>query len=160
MEGLQAITDFVNRLTDEDTFLTFTGKHISLEMEKNWLENTLTEIKFRKNYVIWVKDGDCIIGNANIIRGKSARDAHIGIVGLMVDKDYRRGGLGRYILEKILVQGKKMKFKIAQLDVYNDNEAGINLYRRVGFREYGRLPNGLYRKGKYSDKIEMYKELK
>jgi len=159
MDGLQAITDFVNHLIDEDTYLTFTGKHISLEMEKNWLDNALREIKFKKNYIIWAKDDEKIIGSVNIIAGRSARDAHIGMIGLMVDKNYRRGGLGKYLLERIIIRGKKMKLRMAQLDVYDDNEPAIKLYKKFGFSKYGLLPNGLYRKGKYSDKIEMYREL-
>lgn len=159
MDGLQAINYFVNRLTDEDTFLTFTGEHISLEMEKNWLENTLTEMKFKKNYILWAKDGDHIIGSANITKGKTARDAHVGLIGIMVDKDYRRGGLGRFLLESILTQAEQMEFKIAKLDVFSDNEKAIRLYKSLGFIEYGCLPNGLFRQEKYSDDLSLYKKI-
>lgn len=159
MEFVQEITDFVNRLTDEDTFLTFTGQHITLESEKNWLENALTEIKFKKNYIVWAVINDRIIGSADIHRGGSTRDAHVGTIGLMVDRDFRGQGLGKFLLSLVLEQAKMLSYQIVTVELFSDNIIAIKLYRKMGFKVWGRLPRGLYRKGKYSDKIEMYKEL-
>ena len=38
MDGLKAITNFVNRLSKEDTYLNFAGEVYSIEMEENWLK--------------------------------------------------------------------------------------------------------------------------
>lgn len=159
MDGAQALTDFVNRLSKEDTFLSFAGEKYSLAHEKNWLENALAEIKFHKNYILWAEYDGQIVGNCDIKRGPSSRDSHVGTVGLMIDKDFRGQGLGKYLLKKILEHAKKMNYKIAKLDVFSDNEIAIKLYKKMGFKEYSRLPNGFFRKGKYSDKVEMYKEI-
>ena len=158
MAGLQAITDFANKLSQEDTFLSFAGETYSLEFEKNWLKHVLIEIKHRKNFIIWAVLENQIIGNCDIKIGRT-RESHIGSIGLMVDKDFRRQGLGQYLIKKILVEGKKMGLKIAKLDVFSDNIPARSLYIKTGLVEYGKLPNGMYRKGKYSDKIYMYKNL-
>lgn len=158
MEGLQALTNFVNRLSKEDTFLNFTGETYSLEMEKNWLQNALNEIKFKKNFIIWAVHDGKIIGNVDVKVGRS-REPHVGTIGLMVDKDFRGQGLGKELLKIILAQAKKMGLKIVELNLFSDNIAAINLYKKMGFNEYGKLPDGFFRQGKYSDKIYMYKKL-
>lgn len=158
MDGLQAITDFINKLSKEDTFLSFAGEKYSIDFEKNWLQNALNEIKFKKNYILWtVYDGQ-IIGSVDIHRGGN-RDPHVGKISLMVDADYRNQGLGKYLFQKILDEGKKIKLKILNLNVFGDNIPAISLYRKFGFKEWGRLPNGFIRKGKYSDFVKMYKNL-
>lgn len=158
MDGLKAVTNFVNRLSKEDTFLTFAGENYSIDFEKNWLKNLLNEIKFNKNFVIWAYYDSKIIGSTNVRRG-GTRDAHVGKIGLMVDKDFRKMGLGSYLLQQILLESKKLRYKIVDLDIFSDNIAAESLYKKFGFKEYGRLPNGLYRKGKYSDLVKMCKEL-
>ena len=77
----------------------------------------------------------------------------------MVDQDFRSDGIGRHLLEKILEQTKKMKIKIVTIVVFGDNEIAITLYKKIGFKEYGRLPQGLYRQNHFSDTVEMYKVL-
>lgn len=41
------------------------------------------------------------------------------------------------------------------LSVHADNYAGISCYKKVGFREGGRLPEVFFVNGKYVDKIYM-----
>lgn len=158
MDGLKAITDFVNKLSKEDTFLSFAGEEYSLEKEEAWLSNALNEIKFKKNYIIWAVIDSQIIGNVDIKVGR-AREEHVGTIGLMVDSDFRGNGLGEYLIRKILDEGKKMGLKIATLNVFSDNIPARKLYEKVGFIEYGKLSDGFFRKEKFSDKIEMYQEL-
>ena len=158
ISGLKSITDFVNKLSKENTFLSFAGEKYSLEKEEAWLNNALIEIKFKKNYIIWAMIDGQIIGNADIKVGR-VREEHIGTIGLMVDSDFRGNGLGEYLIRKVLGEGKKMGLKIAKLDVFSDNIPARKLYEKVGFIEYGKLKDGFFRKGKFSDKIEMYKNI-
>ena len=158
MQGLKQITDFVNKLSQEDTFLSFSGEQYSLAFEKNWLKNALNEIKFGKNYIIWALYNNQIIGGADVKKG-GTRDTHVGTIGLMVDKDFRGQGLGKLLLDFVLKKAKEEKYKIVKLDVFADNFIAINLYLKMGFKEYGRLPKAFYRKNKFSDKLEMYKNI-
>ena len=48
---------------------------------------------------------------------------------------------------------------IVSLTVFSDNNPAISFYKKVGFKEWGRLPNGLFRKNRFSDSVKMYKEL-
>lgn len=158
MERLDAILEFVNRLIKEDTFLNFTGNPKTLAEEENWLKNALINIKTGRSFIIWAIHKGKIVGSSDINRG-GTRDWHVGKMGLMVDRDFRQDGIGRFLLDHILKKAKKMEIKIVTLDIFGDNEVAIKLYQKAGFKEFSRLPNGLYRQKKYSDKIGMYKNL-
>ena len=158
MDGVKAITNFVNKLSKEDTYLSFAGEEYSLEKEENWLKNALNEIKFKKNYIAWaVCDGN-IIGSVDM-KKNGVRSPHVGTIGLMIDQDFRGQGLGRFLLDFILKYGKESGYKIANLNLFSDNLIAQSLYKKFGFKEWGRLPNGFIRKGKYSDIVKMYRLL-
>jgi RimJ/RimL family protein N-acetyltransferase len=59
----------------------------------------------------------------------------------------------------VLIKAEELNYQIVRVEVFSDNTKAINLYQKFGFEKYGCLPNGLYRKNKYSDKIEMYKKI-
>lgn len=158
MKYLHPLTDFVNKLSREDTFLSFAGENYSVDFERNWLKDVLNKIKFKKTFIIWAVIDDRIIGAVDVVRG-GTRDSHVGKIGLMVDRDFRGLGLGKYLLNKIVGESKILGLKIVSLDVFDDNIAGKKLYEQSGFKECGRLKNGLYRKGKYSDRVTMYLNL-
>lgn len=158
MERLPALLLFVNRLVYEDTFLTFIGQPKTLLEERYWLKNEIQNIENNKSYLIWAIYQNKIIGSSSVHRG-ATRDWHVGRIGLMVDQDFRGDGIGRFLLESILEQAQKMKIKIVTIVVFSDNEIAISLYQKLGFKEYGRLPQGLYRQNHFSDTVEMYKNL-
>ena len=158
MKGLKAITNLVNKLSKEDTFLSFAGEVYSIAHEKNWLKNLLQEMKFKKTLMVWaVLDGN-IIGSCDVKKGLSRR-SHVGTIGLMIDSDFRGQGLGQYLIKKVINDSKKIGLKIVMLTVFDNNKPAKNLYRKIGFQECGRLPDGLFRRGDYSDDIWMYKNL-
>lgn len=158
MNRLPELLKFVNRLVLEDTYLNLSGKPKSIEEEERWLKGTLMEIKSHKNMLFWACYESKIVGSVNILHGYE-RSWHVGRIGLMVDQDFRREGIGKFLLEYILEKAKDFDLKIATLEVFSDNVAAISLYEKIGFKIYGKLPEGLYRKGKFSDAIEMCKEI-
>jgi len=45
--------------------------------------------------------------------------------------------------------------KVIVLDVYEKNLPALNLYRKMGFKEVGRIPKAIFWKGRYIDDIKM-----
>lgn len=160
MEWLDEILRFVHVLAEEDTFLSFhPAKVITRDEEEVWLKNVVERQKNNAQFLYWAIYDNKIVGSVDIHRGFSVRDWHIGTIGLMVDKEFRREGLGKFLLQFILEQAKKAGIRTAILDVFSDNEIARSLYKKVGFSEFGCLPDGFYRKNKFSDRIWMYKHL-
>src|SRR3989344_7263662 len=115
-EQIFALVEFVNRLIKEDTFLRFTGQPKTFAEEKKWLEANLKNIQSGRTFLCWAVFEGKIIGSSDIVRGEN-RDWHVGRIGLMVDRDFRREGIGEFLLKFVLNQAKKMKIKIAILDL-------------------------------------------
>ncbi len=158
MNRLPALMTFINRLVAEDTYLNLTGRPKTLAEEESWLKGTLAEIKAGKSLLFWAIYDQEIIGSVSVNRG-FVRSWHVGKVGLMVDKDFRRDGIGKFLLDFILKESKKLGITIVILESFDENSVALDLYKKAGFKVYGRLPKGLFRKGKFSDTIKMYKEI-
>lgn len=65
-----------------------------------------------------------------------ADEAHITI--LAIHPDYRRQGLGRFLLITLLKFACQRGLKWATLEVRASNQAAISLYQQLGFQEAGR----------------------
>lgn len=64
------------------------------------------------------------------------------------------------MLERILTIAKKAGYEQAELEVIATNEYAINLYRKLGFEEYGNFPNNMrYSDATYADALWMMKKL-
>lgn len=62
------------------------------------------------------------------------------------------------VIQKSIENIKSLK--IITLEVFANNPIAIPLYKKLGFQEYGSLPNGLKRQGEFSDSVLMYKKVK
>ncbi|MBR5975465.1 MAG: ribosomal protein S18-alanine N-acetyltransferase [Clostridiales bacterium] len=66
-------------------------------------------------------------------------EAEIAIIA--VKRKYRRQGLGRYLLDRIVEWAKEKEITKIHLEVRSENEAAAHLYRTYGFEEVGRRKN-------------------
>jgi ribosomal-protein-alanine N-acetyltransferase len=71
-------------------------------------------------------------------------ELHITLVA--VAPEQRRRGLGRQVLEELLVVARHQGAQHATLEVATTNGAAVALYRSLGFRDAG-LRRGYYRNG-------------
>ena len=90
----------------------------------------------------------------------SKRCMHRVGMGIALYQKYIGNGLGRILIQKLIKIAKDCGFEQMELDVVDGNERAINLYKNVGFVEYGRFPNAdKYKDGTYADTIWMMKYL-
>ena len=81
-----------------------------------------------------------------IVARLGADELHINNVA--VRKDFRRRGIGRRLLNRILEEGKRSGAVTAYLELRAGNHAALALYQNCGFRVTSR------RKKYYSDPVE------
>ena len=62
------------------------------------------------------------------------------------------------MLRELEVRARKIGVKVLCLEVYSVSPA-VELYRRLGYAEYGRLPGGIRYRGGYVDAVSMYKRI-
>ncbi len=155
-DDLQAVWEFINALSAEKTFILFQGEQLSLEDEKQYLDNCLKQIAEGTRVQLLVFSGEKLIGNAEITRYGGVQ-RHIGGLGIAVADGYRGGGVGE-LLMKLLIEEAAATFTGLQmviLEVFGNNTVAMNLYRKLGFVEYGRLPNGIIHRDQLVDAVLM-----
>ena len=158
---LGGLVRFINSISREDTFVSFSGERITRAGERKWLRGVTTAARNGKGFQILAFCGRRAVGTAHVVRGKlRKRTMHRGEVGIMIERGYRGEGIGTALFDEIERQARRWKLRLLVLTAFADNKAGIGLYKKMGFRVCGRIPGALFRKGKYSDEIVMYKPLK
>lgn len=159
IEDLENMTEYINTLSQEKTFITFQGEEISLESEKAFLEAEIKNIKEKKNVMLLAYLNEVLVG-IGAVRGSAAVTSHIGILGISIQKEYRDKGIGKILFSAILEETEKnLPIRIITLEVFANNPTAQELYESFGFIEYGRLPGGIHHKEKYVDNVLMYKKI-
>ncbi len=98
-------------------------------------------------------------GVANLYLQPYQKMSHQCLFAIIVDEKLRGRGVGGALLKELMALAKeRFKLEFLHLEVYQGNPA-INLYRRLGFQEYGIHPRFMKDQGKYIDKILMQKYL-
>jgi len=149
---------YINKLSVEKTFIDFQGEEISLKEEKEYLKDELKRIKNLQSVLLLVILDSKIIGLSNIDLGEGS-SSHEGIMGISILKEYRNDGIGKILLIKTIKEAEKnlKNLKLITLNVFDNNQIAYDMYIKLGFSEFGRLPNGVKYKGNYYDRIFMFR---
>lgn len=151
-DDTQLYTKWAEWMNDRAVSDQFGGHHnlVSLSSAKG----TLGELKGYRFSMILL-DGDVLIGHISLHDVDHLnRNAFLGIV--IGDEKHRSKGFGSEAIRLILDYGfKTLNLHNIMLSVHADNCAGIACYKKVGFQEAGRRREGVFKDGKYIDKIYM-----
>jgi RimJ/RimL family protein N-acetyltransferase len=125
-------------------------------------EQLLSNYIERQNSLFLVAEfGDKLVGNINLDGNQRQIMRHTAVFGMGMHKEWQSCGLGTAILNAAIDWAKNdSELEILFLQVYAENEAGLALYRKMGFVEYGRIPNFFKQNGRYHDEISMHLPLK
>ena len=95
--------------------------------------------------------GQCEISNSNWDAG-----LHVGILGIIVQSDYRDLGIGTHLIDAAIRESKILnnKEKIT-LSCFSTNERALHLYRKLGFETVGVRKKQFYMDSKYYDEVLM-----
>lgn len=99
---------------------------------------------------------DNIIGHCEISNSEWDAASHVGLLGIIVKKNYRDLNIGRNLIDIAIKESKKLnhKEKII-LSCFSNNERAIHLYKKLGFRIVGIRKNQFYIDLKYYDETLM-----
>lgn len=160
VDDLSAMLEYINTLSKEKTYITFQGEEITEDHEKKYLDALLERIKEKRGVALYALSGGQLVGMSSIsLRDRS--QSHIGYLGISIKKEYRGKGLGSLLMELTLKEAKNnlVGLKTITLDVYANNPIAPGLYKKFGFKEFGRLPKGIKWREELVDEIMMYKEV-
>ncbi|MBZ9686334.1 GNAT family N-acetyltransferase [Clostridium estertheticum] len=97
-----------------------------------------------------------VVGVASLSVNKSNRVRHSGSIGLMVNRDYHRMGIGRALMKSLIdIADNWLMLIRIELGAFTDNEKAINLYKSLGFVIEGTKKYAIIRNGKYDNEYLM-----
>lgn len=134
-------------------------KRFSIEEEKSFLsqkEESAAEVQ------LCALVGDVIVGLAGVSAiGAMEKISHRAELGVSIEKDFWHLGIGSALTAACIDCATKAGFRQLELEVVGDNRNAIDLYKKMGFVEYGRNPRGFAsRKSDYQELILMRLELR
>lgn len=159
-EDAQTLIDFLRVACSETRYLMREPEEVNLtiEQEINFIEE---HNRSEQNLLILVYVDGEYAGNCSFeAKTSSKRCMHRVDMGIALYQKYIGNGLGYILINRLIKMAKNCGFEQIELNVVEGNERAINLYKKVGFVEYGRFPNAnKYKDGTYSDTIWMMKYL-
>lgn len=131
---------------------------LTLEQEEAFINGCIDNA--RELMLIATINGEHI-GNCSLMSIDTyIRHHHRCEVAIALYQKYCGAGIGKVMLETVLSIAKELGYEQAELEVIRDNDNAINLYRKLGFNEYGTFPNNMkYANGTYADAVWMMKKL-
>ena len=146
-DGPEVSTFFTTTHGETDYLLSYPEESTrDDEKQSNYLKET-TESD-REIELLAIVDGK-VVGMAgfNAI-GSKCKVRHRAEFGITVSKNYWGQGIGKAIMNACIECAKEAGYIQLELDVVADNTRAIELYKKLGFIEFGRNPKGF--QSKYS----------
>lgn len=125
-------TDFLASYADECTY--------TAEQESEFLKN---ESESKREIELLAFVGGKLVASAGVGSiGRSEKSRHRAEFGISVDQNYWGLGIGRALTDACVECARNAGYTQLELEAVADNERAIALYKKAGFVEYGRNPNG------------------
>ena len=156
-DDLDDLIEYINGLVEEHAHITKTEK-VTRESEAEWLGQRLAEIENGHVIHLVAEVTGKVVGAGEVSLLPEER-SHTAYLGIGISKSHRDRGLGTALMQALKDLSKKAGLDILILDVFATNNVAINLYEKIGFKEVGRIPKGIYRDGNYIDLMRMTAEL-
>ena len=154
-DGEAVLDNFIATHAESDYLLTYPEEcSFTVEMESNYLEKKKND---EREVEILATLNDKVVGTAGIDSvGRGIKVAHRCTFGVSILKEYWGMGIGRELTMAAIEAAKSAGYTQIELDVVKENERAINLYKTLGFVEYGENERGFKNKeGEYQSLILM-----
>ncbi|HVN49062.1 MAG TPA: GNAT family N-acetyltransferase, partial [Bacteroidota bacterium] len=96
-----------------------------------------------------------VIGWCDVLPLQYEGFRHRGKLGMGVDRNYRRQGIGKKLITQTLQEAKKIGIERVELEVYASNIPALSLYKAIGFETECMKTKARKLDGEYDDIIEM-----
>lgn len=131
-----------NGLNGADLFLPLTLQQSTLSDElksrfKDGLHKEFGENGWRKTWIA-VNQENAIVGHADLRSKNQLNAGHRVVLGMGVDRNYRRQRIGLHLLENIIGYCKAHpEISWIDLEVISTNTKAKSLYDKIGFKQVG-----------------------
>ncbi len=151
----QDLLDLIKAYIPQSKYIPKLEKEIklTLEQEEKWIDAFLKS----KNSILLVAEYENrLIGNIDLTGNPRAIMKHTAVIGMGMPKEWRNSGLGTALLKEVIGWARQNPIlELIWLQVYTENVLGVNLYKKMGFKENGILEGFFKRDNVYFDQLTM-----
>lgn len=145
----EAVLENINEVCKEEVYLSMDDVPWDLERERAWL----AEFDRVRNVLFVAVDGAKIVGQVDCHGGRYSKDRHTGLIGIVIRSGWREVGLGRALMERVLLWMRSRAFRRAHLSVFSTNTRARRLYESMGFEVEGVRKRQYLIRGEYVDEV-------
>jgi L-amino acid N-acyltransferase YncA len=145
VEDIEFITRIYNQGI-EDRIATLETRLRDIDDMKEWFLSRTERYK-----VVVIEDTEGIVrgwASINIFNSRCCYSG-VGDISIYVERTMRGKGIGRQLLDYLIIIAKEQDFHKLVLSTFEYNEVGKKLYRSTGFREVGTYINQGILDGKF-----------
>lgn len=155
IDDAQNMIDFYNVVGGESDFLSFGANEFKRNLQE--YKDYITATSKESNSIMLLATIDSkIIGIATINSSQKERTKHVGTLGIVISEKYTGMGLGKALMNELLVWAKQNGItKKISLVTNEKNTKAIGLYKKLGFEQEGLLKKDNYIRGDYQNTIVM-----
>lgn len=152
--------DYINRLSQERTYVRLQGEEVTLEREEEVVANWRKKVEQKESVVLFLIVDERIQGICTL-EMDDRTESHIGNIALSVAQELRGQGLGEIILRTVMEEAVKEipRLELFVLSAKEPNETAISLYKKLGFVQHGYLPGGTTHDGRRVGMVLMHKNV-
>ena len=159
-KDVQAVLDnFILTHEQTDYLLSYPDESsVSLDEEANYLKMKTESIN---NIELLAELDGKVVGLAGIDAiGGREKIKHRVELGISIDQAYWYLGIGTALLNACIECAKNAGYEQLELNVVGENDNAIRMYKKAGFKEFGRNPKGFKsRYSGYQELVYMYLDL-
>lgn len=113
-------------------------------------------------YEVWIAEEDGkVLGTFHLRPNQKGLGSHVANGGYLVAPEARGRGIGRQMCEQSIARARELGYRAIQFNfVISTNTTAVNLWKDLGFRIIGTIPDGYHRKQQeYVDAHIMFRDL-
>lgn len=150
----------VKHYVKESTFIPMLESEFTLtiEQEEAWIQSF---IDFENSLLLLAIHNNQIIGNIDVTGSRRKIMQHTAVIGMGMLPQWQNCGLGTALMSLVINWAKANSLlEILWLQVYTANNLGLNLYKKVGFKEVGIISGFFKQDNTYYDNLTMVLSVK
>ncbi|WP_026692317.1 GNAT family N-acetyltransferase [Peribacillus kribbensis] len=158
LDDAERLVNLIKRVESESQYMLFESgeRNIGPEQQGHRIE----AMKKEGNSTIVVAEvNDELVGYLIAIGGNAKRNKHSAYLVVGILSVYRGIGLGTKLFKHLQIWAKEHSIHRLELSVVTRNEAGLRLYKKMGFDIEGTKRDSLYIDGEFVDEYYMSKLL-
>ncbi|MCJ7423614.1 GNAT family N-acetyltransferase [Candidatus Bathyarchaeota archaeon] len=151
-EDLDDLLEMINSLVAERANI-IRDEPVSRLEEIDWLSKALCRVEKGEEFYMVAEVAGKVVANSELSTRSSGYDKHVGMIGIAIREGFRDVGIGTEMMKTLIEQGRTIGLKVLVLSAFANNNRATQVYRKVGFKETGRIPRKFFKEGQYVDEV-------